>query len=113
MAERDTIPGDAPEVSESSGRENSSDENGHTAADSPDSTETLSPTSVIYFKEALNSTNLRFGKKAGSLSPTTLRQYDFRIERIDSKRRSKCSTMNNFLKRPGSDEAVSRKHLHL
>ncbi|KAG7220443.1 hypothetical protein INR49_003312 [Caranx melampygus] len=87
MAERDTLPGDAPlpsssEVSESSGRQNSSDENGH--ADSPD--ETLSPTSVIYFKEALNSTNLRFGK-AGSLSPTSLRQYDFQIERIDSKRR--------------------------
>lgn len=68
----------------SSDRQNSSDENGHT--DSPD--ETLSPTSVIYFKEALNSSNLRFGKPE-SLSPTPLRQYDFRIERIDSKRRSK------------------------
>lgn len=68
----------------SSDRQNSSDENGH--ADSPD--ETLSPTSVIYFKEALNSSNLRFGKPE-SLSPTPLRQYDFRIERIDSKRRSK------------------------
>ncbi|CAJ1069400.1 protein RUFY3 isoform X1 [Xyrichtys novacula] len=73
----------SPEVSESSGRQNSSDENGH--ADSPD--ETLSPTSVIYFKEALNSSNLRFGK-AGSLSPTPLRQFDFKIERIDSKRRN-------------------------
>ncbi|XP_056231771.1 protein RUFY3 isoform X1 [Seriola aureovittata] len=88
MAERDMQPGDLPvqsssEVSESSGRQNSSDENGH--ADSPD--ETLSPTSVIYFKEALNSSNLRFGK-AGSLSPTTLRQYDFQIERIESKRRN-------------------------
>nr|XP_020496439.1 protein RUFY3 isoform X1 [Labrus bergylta] len=71
------------EVSESSGRQNSSDENGHT--DSPD--DTLSPTSVIYFKEALNSSNLRFGK-AGSLSPTPLRQFDFKIERIDSKRRN-------------------------
>ncbi|XP_051806577.1 protein RUFY3 isoform X3 [Acanthochromis polyacanthus] len=86
MAERDTPPGDLPlqsEVSESSGRQNSSDENGH--ADSPD--ETLSPTSVIYFKEALNSSSLRFGK-AGSLSPAPLRQYDFKIERIDSKRRN-------------------------
>ncbi|XP_040898112.1 protein RUFY3 isoform X1 [Toxotes jaculatrix] len=88
MAERDMSPGDQPlqassEASESSGRQNSSDENGH--ADSPD--ETLSPTSVIYFKEALNSSSLRFGK-AGSLSPTSLRQYDFQIERIDSKRRN-------------------------
>lgn len=66
-------------------RQISSDENGH--VDSPD--ETLSPTSVIYFREALNSTNLRFGN-AGSLSPAPLRRYDFRIERIESKRRSKC-----------------------
>lgn len=90
MAERDTPLGDLPlqsssKPSESSGIQNSSDENGH--VDSPD--ETLSPTSVIYFKEALNSSNLRFGK-VGSLSPTPLRQYDFRIERIDSKGRSKC-----------------------
>lgn len=90
MAERDTPPGELPlqsssEASESSGRQNSSDENGH--VDSPD--ETLSPTSVIYFKEALNSSNLRFGT-AGSLSPTPLRKYDFQIERIESKRRSKC-----------------------
>lgn len=88
MAERDMSPGDHPlqsssEVSESSGRQNSSDENGH--VDSPD--DTLSPTSVIYFKEALHSSNLRFGK-AESLSPTPLRQYDFRIERIDSKRKN-------------------------
>lgn len=74
MAERDTPPGELPlqsssEVSESSERQNSSDENGH--VDSPD--ETLSPTSVIYFKEALNSSNLRFGT-AGSLSPTPLRR---------------------------------------
>ncbi|KAM7391126.1 hypothetical protein PAMP_021840 [Pampus punctatissimus] len=85
MAERDTPPGDLPlqsssEVSESCGRQNSSDENGH--VDSPD--ETLSPTSVIYFKEALNSSNVRFG----SLSPTPLRQYDFKIERIESKRKN-------------------------
>ncbi|XP_042277925.1 protein RUFY3 isoform X3 [Thunnus thynnus] len=88
MAERDTPPGElllqsSSELSESSERQNSSDENGH--VDSPD--ETLSPTSVIYFKEALNSSNLRFGT-AGSLSPTPLRRYDFQIERIDSKRRN-------------------------
>ncbi|XP_034548229.1 protein RUFY3 isoform X2 [Notolabrus celidotus] len=86
MSEQDQDPAlqTSLEVSESSGRQNSSDENGH--ADSPD--ETLSPTSVIYFKEALNSSNLRFGK-AGSLSPspTPLRRFDFKIERIDSKRR--------------------------
>lgn len=88
MAERDLPAEDLPLRPSSdvlsSDRQNSSDENGH--ADSPD--ETLSPTSVIYFKEALNSSNLRFGKPE-SLSPTPLRQYDFRIERIDPKRRSK------------------------
>lgn len=88
MAERGLPPEDLPLQPSSdvlsSDRQNSSDENGH--ADSPD--ETLSPTSVIYFKEALNSSNLRFGKPE-SLLPTPLRQYDFRIERIDSKRRSK------------------------
>ncbi|XP_068995316.1 protein RUFY3 isoform X3 [Embiotoca jacksoni] len=88
MAERDTPPGDLPlqsssEGSQSSERRNSSDENGH--VDSPD--ETLSPTSVIYFKEALNSSNLRFGK-TGSLSPTPPRQYDFKIERVESRRRN-------------------------
>ncbi|XP_062418565.1 protein RUFY3 isoform X2 [Pungitius pungitius] len=88
MAERD-VTGDPPlrsssAVSEISGRPSSADENGH--VDSPD--ETLSPTSVIYFQEALNSSNLRFGK-AGSLSPAPPpRQYDFRIERIESKRRN-------------------------
>uniref|UniRef100_A0A7N6AVW3 RUN domain-containing protein n=1 Tax=Anabas testudineus TaxID=64144 RepID=A0A7N6AVW3_ANATE len=87
MAEWDTV-GDLPLQSptgapESPGVQNSSDENGH--VDSPD--ETLSPTSVIYFKEALNSSNLRFGK-VGSLSPTPPRQYDFRIERIESKGRN-------------------------
>lgn len=94
MAERDTPPpGDSPRPSSSevpgsaSGR-NSSDENGH--ADSPD--ETLSPTSVIYFKEALSSSNVRFGGTVaavgGSLSPTPLRRFDFHIERIGSKRRN-------------------------
>ncbi|XP_034026678.1 protein RUFY3 isoform X2 [Thalassophryne amazonica] len=67
--------------SQSSDRRNSSDENGH--ADSPD--ETLSPTSVIYFKEALNSSNFRHGS-VGSAAP--LRPFDFHIERIESKRRN-------------------------
>ncbi|KAI4821239.1 hypothetical protein KUCAC02_029181 [Chaenocephalus aceratus] len=86
MAERDVSPGHPPLQSfseESSVRQNSSDENGH--VESPD--ETLSPTSVIYFKEALNSSNLIFGK-AESLSPSPLRKYDFRIERIESKRKN-------------------------
>ncbi|XP_041792463.1 protein RUFY3 isoform X3 [Chelmon rostratus] len=90
MAERDIAPGDltipvqaSSEVSDNSETQSSSGENGH--VDSPD--ETLSPTSVIYFKEALDSSNLRFGK-AGSLSPSPLRQYDFKIERIESKRRN-------------------------
>ncbi|KAI9537071.1 hypothetical protein NQZ68_028198 [Dissostichus eleginoides] len=86
MAERDVSPGHPPLQSfseESSVRQNSSDENGH--VESPD--ETLSPTSVIYFKEALNSSNLIFGK-AESLSPSPLRKYDFRIERIESKRKT-------------------------
>lgn len=85
---RDIPPGDLPLQSTSdvlsSERQVSSDENGH--VESPD--ETLSPTSVIYFKEALNSSNLGFGK-AAPLSPSALRQYDFKIERIDPKRRSK------------------------
>lgn len=89
---RDSSLQTSSEVSESSGRHISSDENGHN--DSPD--DTLSPTSVIYFKEALNSSNLRFGK-AGSLSPTPLRQFDFKIERIDSKRRGKSSRKRETL----------------
>ncbi|XP_069562100.1 protein RUFY3 isoform X2 [Brachyistius frenatus] len=88
MAERDTPPGGLPLQSSSEGsqsceRRRSSDENGH--VDSPD--ETLSPTSVIYFKEALNSSHLRFGQ-TGSLSPTPPRQYDFKIERVESRRRN-------------------------
>ncbi|XP_016898626.1 protein RUFY3-like isoform X2 [Cynoglossus semilaevis] len=82
-------PGDLPLQSspgdlESSGTPSFSHENGHVG--SPD--DTLSPTSVIYFKEALNTvSNVRFGQ-TGSLSPTTLRQYDFKIERYGSKRRN-------------------------
>ncbi|XP_070411750.1 protein RUFY3 isoform X3 [Nothobranchius furzeri] len=63
--------------------QSSSDKNGH--VDSPD--ETLSPTSVIYFKEALDSTNLRFGKSGCPPGPP-LRQYDFKIERIESRRKN-------------------------
>ncbi|XP_061586691.1 protein RUFY3 isoform X3 [Cololabis saira] len=63
--DRPEAPGSPP-----GGRQPSSDENGH--SDSPD--ETLSPTSVIYFKEALGSASLRLG-------PQPLTQYDFRIER--------------------------------
>ncbi|KAM9393988.1 protein RUFY3 isoform 1-T1 [Pholidichthys leucotaenia] len=66
--------------SESPGRQNSS-ENGQ--GDSPD--DTLSPTSVIYFKEALNSTSLRCGR-AGPVPAAPLRRYDFQIERIESRR---------------------------
>ncbi|MEQ2185235.1 hypothetical protein GOODEAATRI_016197, partial [Goodea atripinnis] len=91
MAEQGQPTGDLPPqsalgLSQSSGtsRQNSSDKNGH-IVDSPDD-ETLSPTSVIYFKEALNSSNLKF-VDAGPVSAAPLRQYDFRIERIDSKRR--------------------------
>ena len=86
MAERDSPPGDLPLRADllASGEHNSSEHTGR--VDSPD--ETLSPTSVIYFKEALNSSNLRFAS-AGSLSPSPLRRYDFTIERIDPKRRSK------------------------
>ncbi|XP_029960756.1 protein RUFY3 isoform X3 [Salarias fasciatus] len=86
MAERDASPGaehPLTEHAESSGRQNSWDENGH--VDSPD--ETLSPTSVIYFKEALSSSSVRFGT-AGSLPPAPLRQYDFHIERVESRRRN-------------------------
>ncbi|XP_046871546.1 protein RUFY3 isoform X1 [Hypomesus transpacificus] len=41
--------------------------------------ETFSPTSVIYFKEALHSSNIRFSKTSLSSSPPV--QYDFQIER--------------------------------
>ncbi|XP_069379327.1 protein RUFY3 isoform X2 [Paralichthys olivaceus] len=80
MAEQDA----PPEGLDAPGRRSSSDGNGH--ADSPD--ETLSPTSVIYFREALSSANVRFGTP-GSASPAPLRHYDFHIERIESKRRTK------------------------
>ncbi|KAJ3580638.1 hypothetical protein NHX12_034336 [Muraenolepis orangiensis] len=67
---------------------NTKDGNNGLVVDSPD--ETFSPTSVIFFKEALNSCNLRFGggsgSGSGSVSPTPLRQYEFHIERKKSKK---------------------------
>ncbi|XP_045562744.1 protein RUFY3 isoform X1 [Salmo salar] len=53
-------------------------ENGHVAG-TPD--ESLSPTSVIYFKEALSSANIGFAK-TGLSSPV---QYEFNIERLSNK----------------------------
>ena len=66
-------------------------DNGVAAADSPE--ETFSPTSVIFFKEALNSCNLRFG---GSVSPTPVRQYEFHIERKRSKSKFKLLITSKF-----------------
>ncbi|XP_061623053.1 protein RUFY3 isoform X2 [Phyllopteryx taeniolatus] len=89
MADRDLPTAGLPSRSPSSyGDRGSSDANGHRHRDdSPD--ETLSPTSVIYFKEALSSVNVRFGKAGGSsTSPTpSPHKYDFHIERVDSKRK--------------------------
>ncbi|XP_077376789.1 protein RUFY3 isoform X3 [Festucalex cinctus] len=85
MADRDLSTAGLPPRSPAAGSRGSSDENGHhhRRDDSPD--ETLSPTSVIYFKEALSSVNVRFGKAGGSsLSP----KYDFHIERVESKRKN-------------------------
>lgn len=56
-------------------------ENGHVAG-TPD--ESLSPTSVIYFKEALSSANIGFAK-TGLSSPV---QYEFNIERLSNKTKS-------------------------
>ncbi|XP_061674588.1 protein RUFY3 isoform X2 [Syngnathoides biaculeatus] len=89
MADRDLPTAGRPPRSPSSSS-GSPDENGHrNRDDSPD--ETLSPTSVIYFKEALSSVNVRFGKPGGSptsLTPPQPHKYDFHIERIDSKRKN-------------------------
>ena len=63
-----------------SGHTKCQDGNNGLVVDSPE--ETFSPTSVIFFKEALNSCNLSFG---GSVSPTPVRQYEFHIERKKSK----------------------------
>lgn len=90
MAERDTHPGALP-LRTAEGQLSSDTENGH--ADSPD--ESLSPTSVIYFKEAYSSANLSFGHAGGAAlslgGPPP--HFDFRIERIDSKRRSELSAV--------------------
>ncbi|XP_045074831.1 protein RUFY3-like [Coregonus clupeaformis] len=61
-------------------RAHSEDENGRVAG-APE--ESFSPTSVIYFKEALSSENIRFAK-TGLSSPTAV-QYDFNIERTSNK----------------------------
>ncbi|XP_036000264.1 protein RUFY3 isoform X3 [Fundulus heteroclitus] len=85
MAERDQpAEGLPPQPGSGTNSQNSSDENGH--VDSPDD-DTLSPTSVIYFKEALSSATVKAGKAAAAAA-SPLRQFDFRIERIDSKRRN-------------------------
>lgn len=93
MAERDTPPEALP-LRTADGQLSSDTENGHT--DSPD--ESLSPTSVIYFKEAYSSyssANLSFGHAGGA--PLSVGgpppHFDFRIERIDSKRRSELSAV--------------------
>uniref|UniRef100_A0A3B3HNQ7 RUN and FYVE domain containing 3 n=1 Tax=Oryzias latipes TaxID=8090 RepID=A0A3B3HNQ7_ORYLA len=80
MAARCTPPGASPlgELAESPGKRNSSDENGH----SPE--EALAPTSVIYFREALTPAAARLGQPG---TPVPVPQYDFQIERIESKRR--------------------------
>uniref|UniRef100_A0AAV2MNK0 Uncharacterized protein n=1 Tax=Knipowitschia caucasica TaxID=637954 RepID=A0AAV2MNK0_KNICA len=68
----------------SDGKPSSSDENGHVES----SDETLSPTSVIYFNEALSSSSVRFGSPQ-SLSPTTLRrENDFQIKKPESRIRT-------------------------
>ncbi|XP_036069547.1 protein RUFY3 isoform X3 [Oryzias melastigma] len=92
MAARCDPPGASPpaELAASPGKPESSDENGH----SPD--EALAPTSVIYFREALNSTAVRFGPPGTAAAvrfgppgtPGPVPQYDFQIERIESKRRN-------------------------
>ncbi|XP_056135334.1 protein RUFY3 isoform X2 [Lampris incognitus] len=79
MAERDQPP-EVSQTLDSCGKASRQDENGH--GDSPD--ETLSPTSVIYFKEALNSSNVRFAN-AGPSSPAPLRHYELQIEKTRSK----------------------------
>ncbi|XP_061836387.1 protein RUFY3 isoform X2 [Nerophis lumbriciformis] len=82
MADRDAPPRDGSPPQRCGGV-SPSEENGH--ADSAD--ETLSPTSVIYFKEALSSASVGFGK-AVSLPPSPPVKYDFHIERMDPKRKN-------------------------
>ncbi|XP_064792609.1 protein RUFY3 isoform X3 [Oncorhynchus masou masou] len=59
-----------------SDREHVQDKTGHVAG-TPD--ESFSPTSVIYFKEALSSTNISF-EKTGLSSPTSSVQYELDIK---------------------------------
>lgn len=63
------------------GSPHSEENNGHCAS-SPE--ESFSPTSVIYFKEALSAANIHFAKKGPGPSPNvnvTPVQYEFHIER--------------------------------
>ncbi|XP_062399261.1 protein RUFY3 isoform X1 [Sardina pilchardus] len=81
MADHDTEPsGNDSEVSQTLGdlgSGHSEENNGHCAS-SPE--ESFSPTSVIYFKEALSAANIQF--KKGSPNPNvTPVQYEFHIER--------------------------------
>ncbi|XP_072290275.1 protein RUFY3 isoform X1 [Eucyclogobius newberryi] len=73
----------------------SADENGH--AESPD--ETLSPTSVIYFKEALSSSSVVFGS-AQALSPTPPRRDDPHVKKSETR-----------LKNPKDPIAIERLNL--
>ncbi|CAL8248495.1 unnamed protein product [Merluccius merluccius] len=91
-AEGDMKPRDLHLQSSESLNASGKTDNGVAAADSPE--ETFSPTSVIFFKEALNSCNLRFG---GSVSPTPVRQYEFHIERKRSKTYLSAILVNTHL----------------
>lgn len=69
------------------GSPHSEENNGHCAS-SPE--ESFSPTSVIYFKEALSAANIHFAKRGSGPSPNvTPVQYEFHIERT-KKPKSKC-----------------------
>ncbi|KAG9355136.1 hypothetical protein JZ751_001849 [Albula glossodonta] len=68
------------DVSADDGRSHQQDNNGHYAS-SPE--ETFSPTSVIYFKEALSSGNIQFTKRESPLPESP--QFEFQIERIKKK----------------------------
>lgn len=91
--------GDDSEVSQTLGdlgSPHTEENNGHCAS-SPE--ESFSPTSVIYFKEALSAANIQFGKKGSGPSPSvnvTPVQYEFHIERA-KKPKSKCRICTTLL----------------
>ncbi|XP_064152698.1 protein RUFY3 isoform X1 [Anguilla rostrata] len=66
--------------SDAGGMSQQQDNNGHYAS-SPE--ESFSPTSVIYFKEALSSGNIQFTKREPQLPESP--QYEFQIQKIRSK----------------------------